>query len=76
MQYNTTMNAAECIKILLLKEAMTITKLASLMPERNGRKLTRAGLSNKLYANTLRFDELMSICDILGYELDFKKKKL
>ena len=53
---------------------MTITKLASLMPERNGRKLTRAGLSNKLYANTLRFDELMAICDILGYNLEFTKK--
>lgn len=69
------MNAAECIKILLLKEAMTITKLAELMPERHGNKLSRTGLSNKLHNNTLRFDELMSICDILGYELDFKKKQ-
>lgn len=68
------MKADECIKILLLKESMTITKLASLMPERNGRKLSRTGLSNKLHNNTLRFDELMSICDILGYELEFKKK--
>ncbi len=68
------MKASECIKILLLKEAMTITKLAQLMSERGGRKLSRTGLSNKLHANTLRFDELTLICDILGYELDFKKK--
>lgn len=69
------MRADECIKILLLKEAMTITKLASLMPERNGHKLSRTGLSNKLHNNTLRFDELISICEILGYELEFKKVK-
>lgn len=68
------MKAQECIKILLLKEGMTITALAEKMSALSGKRLSRSGLSNKLRNNTLRFNELMTICDILGYKLKFDKK--
>ena len=67
------MDASQYIKMLLLKEGMTITKLAELMSIRLGKRLSRTGLSNKLHANTLRFNELLAICEILHYELEFKK---
>jgi len=68
------MDAQTTIKILLLKEAMTITELACRMSEYPGKKLSRSGLSNKLSRNTLRFDELTMICEILNYDLVFNKK--
>ena len=67
------MNANWYIKMLLLREGMTITKLAELMSLKLGKHLSRSGLSNKLRANTLRFNELTAICEILDYSLEFKK---
>ena len=69
------MGAQEYIKILLIKEGMTITDLAEKISVKLNKKLSRSGLSNKLRKNTLRFDELMAICDILNYELTFTKNK-
>lgn len=68
------MNARDDIKLLLLKNHMTITELAKRMSEYLGRKLSRSGLSNKLGKGTLRYDELSAICEILGYDLEFKKR--
>ena len=69
------MEAQEYIKILLAKEKMTITDLASKISLMLGKRLSRSGLSNKLINNTLRFNELLAICDILGYDLTFIKRK-
>ena len=67
------MDANWYVKMLLLKEGMTITKLAELMSLKLGKHLSRSGLSNKLRGNTLRFNELIAICEILNYSLEFKK---
>lgn len=68
------MNARDDIKLLLLKNHMTVTELAKRMSEYLGRKLSRSGLSNKLGKGTLRYDELAAICEILGYDLEYKKR--
>lgn len=60
--------------MLLLKKHMTLTKLAEKMTVRMGKKITQSGLSHKLTKNTIRYDELMSICEILGYELEYRLK--
>lgn len=67
------MSAQEDIKMLLLKNCMTITRLAELVTERTGKKLSRNTLSQKLIRGTLRYDELEAICEILGYRLEYKK---
>lgn len=69
------MKAEECIKILLVKEKMTITALAEKISDYLGKKLSRSGLSNKLKNDTLRFNELNAICEILNYDLNFTKKQ-
>jgi hypothetical protein len=66
------MNTKNDIKILLLKEEMTIKALAEKMSTM-GRKISRSGLSQKLSRGTLRYDELLIICKILDYELNYKK---
>lgn len=68
------MNARDDIKILLLKRHMTLTKLAEKMTGYLGKKFTQSGLSHKLAKNTLRYDELIAICEILGYNLEYKKR--
>ncbi len=68
------MGAQEYIKILLVKEGMTITDLAKQISLKLNKNLSRSSLSNKLRNNTLRFDELIAICDVLNYELTFNKK--
>ncbi len=68
------MTARDEIKILLLKNHMTMTKLAEKMTAFSGRKISQSGLSQKLAKGSLRYDELMAICEILGYDLEFKKR--
>ena len=65
-------NAREIVKILLMKENISISKLAELLSS-NSKKVYQQTLSSKLIKGTLRFDEMIEICDILGYEIDFKK---
>lgn len=67
------MSAQEDIKILLLKNCMTITKLAEEMTAYSGKKISRNVLSQKLIKGTLRYSELETICKILGYKLEYKK---
>lgn len=66
------MNTKNDIKILLLNENLTIKTLAEKMTE-SGRKISRSGLSQKLAKGTLRYDELLLICKILKYHIDYKK---
>ena len=67
------MTAQKDIKILLLENGMTITKLAEKMTEFSGKKISRNVLSQKLIKGTLRYDELEVICKVLGYKLEYKK---
>lgn len=73
--YNSNMdatNANQIVKMLLLKENMTVTRLAQLLTE-NGKKYYQQTLSAKLLKGTLKVNELIEICKILNYEMDFKK---
>lgn len=69
------MNARDDIKLLLLKNHMTIKELAEKMSLVLSKKVSRSGLSHKLGKNSLRYDELAVICKILGYTLEYKKEK-
>jgi len=68
------MNARDDIKILLLKNHITMTEMAKRMSKYLGRNLSRSVFSQKLTKGTLRYDELIAICEILGYDLDYKKR--
>lgn len=68
------MAVREDIKILLAKEAITLTEVAKLLSEKTKKKFTVYGLSRRLIKGSLRYDEVKEIADCLGYEVDFKKK--
>jgi hypothetical protein len=69
------MAVREDIKVLLAREAITLTELAEMLSEKTEKKFTVYGLSRKLLQSTMRYDEVKEIADCLGYEVDFKKKQ-
>ena len=69
------MTVRDEVKMLLAKEAITMTVLAEKMTERSGKTYTMKSISDKLARQTLRHSEFMLILDILGYTFEYKKKE-
>ena len=65
------LEAREQIKLLLSLRKMTITELASELTKLTGKQYTTGRLSAKMIRGTLSFNEMLSICDILEYRIDF-----
>ncbi len=68
------MSVSEDLKILLLKEKMTITELAALASEKSGKSYTVFGISQKLARSSMKYDELKFLASVLGYKIKFEKK--
>ncbi|MDR1168663.1 MAG: hypothetical protein LBK53_07245 [Heliobacteriaceae bacterium] len=67
-------NAREILKILLMKENTSMSKLAEKLSTPD-KKVYQQTLSAKLIKGNLKFDEMVDICNILGYKIAFKKIK-
>ena len=67
------MSVSEDLKILLLKEKMTITELAALASQKSGKSYTVFGISQKLSRRSMKYDELKFLAEILGYRINFEK---
>lgn len=63
------MSIREDIKSILARENVTMQSIAE--------KLNSSvqNLSNKLRSKTIKFEEVREITDILGYDIEFKKRK-
>lgn len=68
------MSVKEDVKYLLAKEAMTMKQLAEFMKEKTGYPYNLKVISDKLARKTLKYEEFKVILDILGYDIDYKKK--
>ena len=68
------MGIYEEIKYLLAKEKVTLTSVAQTLQNRNYEKLTLSNLSRKIKKQTIKFEEVREIADILGYNIKFEKK--
>ncbi len=69
------MSANEDIRILMLKECLTLKKLVEIYNKKNEVKITADGLSKKLRYNTLRYAEAKKLAETMGYDLVFRKHK-
>jgi lambda repressor-like predicted transcriptional regulator len=67
------MSIKEDIKMLLAKKAMTMTELAKCLTD-NGIKSSIKSLSNKLSRQTIKFEEVRKIMDILGFDIEYKER--
>lgn len=66
-------NAREVVKILLMQSNVSLSKLARMMSTEE-KRVYQQSLSAKLINGTLKYNELVQICDILGYDIEFRKK--
>ena len=67
-------SANEDIRVLLLRECVTIKKISTLIDNQGEKQITPDCLSKKLRNNTLKYTEAKMIADILGYDLIFKRR--
>lgn len=68
------MFATEQLKILLVKEHLSVKQLAELLNKNTDKHFTAQGLHHKMFRGTLRYDEVALIADVLGYEVKIDKK--
>ncbi len=69
----TYMGVREDLKILLVKEKLTLTELAREASAKSGKKYTVHSLSQKLVNSSMKYDELKFLAEILGYRIIFEK---
>ncbi len=68
------MGVREDLKILLVKEKMTLTELAKYASEISGKKYTVHGLSQKMVNSSMKYDEMKFLAKIMGYDIKFEKQ--
>lgn len=64
--------AREVVKILLMQNNLSLSKLARMLSS-DDKKVYQQSLSAKLINGTLKYNEMVQICELLGYEIEFKK---
>lgn len=69
---NMRIEAREQIKSLLALRGMTVTDLAKKMTEHTNKQYTLASVLAKLKRGTLSYNEVLTICEILEYKIEFK----
>ena len=69
------MPSREEVKILIMREGLTVQKLAAMLEEKTGKHYTQRSLQNKISLSSLNFDEVETIAELLGYEIKIEKIK-
>ncbi|HIS37641.1 TPA: hypothetical protein IAC10_13630 [Candidatus Scatousia excrementigallinarum] len=69
------MGINEDLRIILLKECLTIKKLAEKASKQSGKQIKPESLVRKLNNGTMQYDEAQFYGDVLGYDLQFVKRQ-
>lgn len=69
------MTVREDLKILTIKENITLTAVAKILSEKLNKNISADNLSQKLRKGTLRYNDVKIIADALGYEIKFEKRR-
>ena len=67
-------NPSELIKILILKNGLSMRKLVAKMNNAGYEKMTIGGFSKMLKTGSIKFTKVQDILDFLGYEFKVVKK--
>lgn len=63
----------EQIKTLLAQEGIKLKELAMMIETKTGKKCSANSLSQKLSRETLTYNEVVLIADLLNYEIKYEK---
>jgi hypoxanthine-guanine phosphoribosyltransferase len=69
------MGIKEDIKSYIVKSGWTISKVQDELNKRNGTNFGMQNLSKKINNETLRYNEILQIADIIGYTIEWYQKK-
>jgi len=62
----------EQVKALLALRGLKLKDLPALLKQKTGKDYTEASLIGKLKRGSLSYNEMLVICEILNYEIEFK----
>ncbi len=68
------MTIKDDVKSLIAKEAWTMTDVAGILYKTENKRIAASSLSQKLKNETIKYREIIQIADILGYDVEFKKR--
>ncbi len=68
------MSSNEEVRLLIIKEGLTVKKLADMLAKKTGRHYTQSSLQQKITASSLRYDEMEDIAQLLGYKITIDRK--
>lgn len=69
---NTDIN--ELVRLLLFRNRITIAELSRRMSDLSGKEYSRFNVRAKIEKGSLKFSEMILICEILGYKIDIHEK--
>lgn len=69
------MNSKAVVKMLLAQEAKTYKKIIGPLSNKTGRKYTEDTFTQRLNRGSFKYDEILALCEILGYEIKIEKVK-
>lgn len=69
------MGIKEDIKSYIVKSGWTISKVQDELNKINGTNFAMQNLSKKINNETLRYNEILQIADIIGYTIEWHQKK-
>ena len=70
---DTQTSINELVRLLLLRKRITIAELARQMSKLSGKEYSRFNVRAKIEKGSIKFSEMVLICEILGYKLDIKE---
>lgn len=68
------LSAKEVIKLILSREKVKQKDLAVLLSKKTGKKYTAGSLSQKISRDSISYNEVSIIADILGYDVELTKR--
>ena len=63
------------VKSILAREGLSLTDLAALITEKCNRSEIPQTISQKLKRGTIKYVEMQEIADLLGYDIEWNKRK-
>lgn len=66
----------EQVKALLSQENLTQKELVKILSQKTKKVYTQTSLSQKLGRGSLTYNEVMTIAEILGYDIQFVKENV
>ena len=67
------MSSKEELKVLIVREGLTVKKLAELLQKKTNKHYTQQSLQHKISLSSLRYDEMEIIAKLLGYRIHIEK---